>query len=188
MTPRTAFAVITLLTLVVFARPLLRNEVFSFRDHGDYFQPLRWFTANELQHGRLPLWNVYSASGEPWLANPQTGVFYPPAWLFLALPFATAYMLFLLFHLILLGWGAYLLFARGASPGAAMFGAIVLMLSGPVLSLLDINNNLASLAWIPLVLWCAAERAPIRGGFALALAFLGGEPFLAGVAAVMYVA
>jgi hypothetical protein len=185
---RFAFALIALVATMIFIAPLVRQEVFTVRDHFDYFQPLRWFTAQELRAGHLPLWNPYNASGEPWLANPQTGVFYPPAWLFLALPFATAYMLFLLFHLILLGWGAYLLFARGASPGAAMFGAIVLMLSGPVLSLLDINNNLASLAWIPLVLWCAAERTPIRGGFALALAFLGGEPFLAGVAAVMYVA
>jgi hypothetical protein len=61
------------------------------------------------------------------------------------------------------------------------------MLSGPVLSLLDVNNNLATLAWIPLVLWCAAERAPILGGFALAFAFLAGEPFLAAVAALMFV-
>src|SRR6185503_4299325 len=113
--------------------------------------------------------------------------FYPPAWIFLILPFATAYMLFLLFHLIVLGWGAYLLFARKVEPGAAMFGAVALMLSGPVLSLLDVNNNLAAFAWIPLALWCAAEHASIRGGFSLALVFLAGEPFLAGVAALMYV-
>ncbi|MGH9419894.1 MAG: hypothetical protein ACRD3J_07975, partial [Thermoanaerobaculia bacterium] len=87
MTRRIAFAAITVLTLIVFARPLLRNEVFTFRDHGDYFQPLRWFTAMELQHGRIPFWNAYSASGEPWFANPQTGIFYPPTWLFVVLPF-----------------------------------------------------------------------------------------------------
>jgi hypothetical protein len=184
---RFAFAFIALVALAIFLAPLLRQEVFTLRDHLDYFQPLRWFTAQELRAGHLPLWNPYNASGEAWLANPQTNVFYPPAWLFLVLPFETAYMLFLLLHLVLLGWGAYLFFARGLSPGAAMAGAVALMLSGPVLSLLDINNNLASFAWIPLALWCAAEHAPIRGGFALALAFLAGEPFLAAVAAVMYV-
>jgi len=184
---RFALAFIAIVALTMFIAPLARREVFTLRDHFDYFQPLRWFTAQELKAGHLPLWNPYNASGEAWLANPQTGVFYPPSWIFLVLPFETAYMLFLLFHLILLGWGAYLLFARSASPGAAMAGAVALMLSGPVLSLLDINNNLASFAWIPLVLWCAAERAPIRGGFALALVFLAGEPFLAAVAALMYV-
>lgn len=184
---RFALAFIALVALTLFIAPLVQREVFVFRDHFDYFQPLRWFTAQELKAGRLPHWNPYSASGEAWLANPQTGVFYPPAWLFLLLPFETAYMLFLLFHLVLLGWGAYLFFARTLAPGAAMVGAIAVMLSGPVLSLADINNNLASFAWIPLVLWCAAEHAPIRGGFALALTFLAGEPFLAAVAALMYV-
>src|ERR1051325_12073154 len=71
------FVVIALAALLAFAKPLLTNQVPSFRDHSDYFQPLRWFTADELRHGRLPLWNAYSASGEPWLANPQTAVFYP---------------------------------------------------------------------------------------------------------------
>ena len=184
---RFALALLFLVAAVIFLAPLLRREVFTIRDHLDYFQPLRWFTAQELRVGHLPLWNPYSASGEPWLANPQTGVFYPPAWLFVVLPFPTAYMLFLLGHLVLLGWGAYLLFARNASPGAAMVGATAIMLCGPTLSLLDINNNLCTLAWLPLVLWCAAERAWRRGALTLALAFLAGEPFFAGLGAVMFV-
>ena len=46
------------------------------------------------------------------MANPQTGVFYPPTWLFAIFPFETAYMLYLALHLVILAWGAYLLFAR----------------------------------------------------------------------------
>lgn len=183
---RFPFALLFVLAFVLFLAPLIRGEVFTFRDHFDYFQPLRWFTAEELKDGRLPLWNPYSGSGEPWLANPQTGVFYPPALVFLVLPFPTAYMLFLLGHLVLLGWGAYLLFARTASQGAAMVGAAAVMFCGPTLSLLDINNNLCTIAWLPLVLWCAAERAWRRGAVVLALSFLAGEPFFAGVGAVMF--
>ncbi|HKO56994.1 MAG TPA: hypothetical protein VJ276_14050, partial [Thermoanaerobaculia bacterium] len=130
----------------------------------------------------------YSASGEPWLANPQTGVFYPPSWFFVALPFATAYMLYLLFHLAALGLTSYRLFARSASPGAAAFGAVALMLCGPTLSMLDVSNNLASFAWIPLVIHAALDRRPLLGGLALALTFLGGEPFFAFLAAVLFVA
>lgn len=184
---RFSLALLTLLASLLFFAPLVKREAFSFRDHTDYFQPLRWFTAEELRAGRVPLWNPYNASGEPWLANPQTGVFYPPSWVFLVAPFATAYMLYLLFHVLLLGWSAYLLFVRSGSPGAAMVGAVALMLGGPTLSMLDVSNNLATFAWIPLVVWCALERAPIRGAFALALAFLAGEPFFAAVAAVMFV-
>lgn len=184
---RFALAFLAVVAMPLFLLPLLDGEVFTLRDHYDYFQPLRWFTAAELQEGRLPLWNPYNASGEPWLANPQTGVFYPPAWLFVLLPFPAAYMLFLLFHLVLLGWGAYLLFVRDASPGPALVGALALMFCGPVLSLLDVSNNLATLAWIPLALWCAAEGAWRRGGVVLALAFLGGEPFFAACGALAYV-
>lgn len=183
---RSSLGLIALLALILLLPALLQGEVLTLRDHSDYFQPLRWFTAQELQAGRLPLWNPYNASGEPWLANPQTGVFYPPAWLFVLLPFATAYVLFLYVHLALLGCGAYLLFRRTASEGAALVGAVALMFSGPVLSLLDVSNNLATLAWIPLALWCAAEGAWRRGGVVLAMAFLGGEPFFAGIAALLF--
>lgn len=184
---RSSFVLLAILAVIPFLVPLLLGEVFTLRDHFDYFQPLRWYTAAELGAGRLPLWNPYNASGEPWLANPQTGVFYPPMWLHVVLPFATAYMLYLLFHVVVLGWGAYLFFARDASPGAAMVGAAALMFSGPVLSLLDVSNNFATLAWIPLALWCAAEGAWRRGGLVLALSFLAGEPFFAAVGAGLYV-
>lgn len=184
---RFALALLALLAVIVFLPALLKREVFTLRDHFDYFQPLRAFTAEELKAGRLPLWNPYSASGEPWLANPQTGVFYPPTWLFLVLPFETAYVLFLLLHLTILGWGAYLLFGRRAPPGAAMVGAAALMFSGPVLSLLDVTNNFATFAWIPLVLWCALESTWRRTAVVLTLAFLGAEPFFAALAALMVV-
>jgi hypothetical protein len=189
MTRRVAFAAIFGLTLVVFAPALIKREVFTFRDHTDYFQPLRWFTAFELRAGRLPIWNSYSASGEPWLANPQTGVFYPPQWLFVVLPFETAYVLFLALHVALLGAGAWLLFSLRVSPRAALAGAVALMFCGPVMSLLDIGNNLTTFAWLPLVIWCAMSRASARlSAFAIAMSFLAGEPFFAGIGALAFAA
>jgi hypothetical protein len=182
---RFALVFLAALALPIFLAPLLRDEVFVVRDHFDYFQPLRWFTAAELSAGRLPLWNPYNASGEPWLANPQTGVFYPPAWLFLALPFPTAYTLYLLLHLVLLGWGMYLLLVRSLAPGAALVGAAAVMFAGPVLSLLDVSNNLAALAWLPLVLACALSGGWRRWGASIAGAFLAGEPYFASVAAMV---
>src|SRR5438128_5574929 len=187
MSRRVAFTFIALLALAMFARPLVRGEVLTFRDHSDYFQPLRYFTAVELRNFRLPLWNPYNASGEPWLANPQTAVFYPPFWIFLIVPFAQAYMLFLLAHIVLLGCGAFLLFSRFGSARASFIGAVSVMLCGPTLSMLDIQNNLTTFAWIPLVLWCAVSGAPaIASGSAIAMSFLAGEPFFAFIGAMMY--
>jgi hypothetical protein len=187
---RLPFAVLVVLTLIVFARPLLRNEVFSFRDHGDYFQPLRWFTTTEILRGRLPLWNAYSASGEPWMANPQTGIFYPPAWLFLVVPFTTAYTLYLFLHVVLLGCGGYLLFARLTRPGgAALAAAVALTFSGPAMSLIDVSNNLTTFAWIPLIVWCALSGVSARASaVVIAMSFLAGEPFFAAVGALLFAA
>lgn len=180
-------AAILVIACALFVPAIVHHEVFTFRDHTDYFQPLRYYTAEYLQAGKLPLWNPYNASGEPWLANPQTGVFYPPTWLFIALPFEAAYMAYLLLHVALLGVNAYVLFARSATRGAALMGAMALMLCGPTVSLWDVNNNLATFVWVPLAIWCALEQRPRLGGIVLALAFLGGEPFFAAVAALLFV-
>src|SRR4029078_4170383 len=101
---------------------------------------LRFLRALPRRRVRPPWWTPYGASGEPWLANPQTAVFYPPSWIFIALPFRAAYVLFLAFHIALLGCGAYVLFQRRASRGAAMVGGIALMFCGPVLSMLDVGD------------------------------------------------
>lgn len=188
---RLALVAIVILASMLFAVPIVRREVFTFRDHTDYFQPLRYYTAQHLRSFHLPLWNPYSASGEPWLANPQTGVFYPPAWIFVALPFESAYMLYLLFHLTLLGCGAYLMFARFAARGAALLGAAALMVCGPTLSMLDVQNNLAAFAWLPWIIGAALDlrdrRAKtLRAAVLLALSFLAGEPFLAAIAALIF--
>jgi hypothetical protein len=184
---RAAFVTLAIIALLLFAKPLLNNEVLTLRDHSDYFQPLRLFTNQELRRGHLPLWNPYNASGEPWLANPQTGVFYPPAWIFVVVPFARAYVLYLAMHVALLGCGALLLFRRFSSPQAAFLGALTLMLCGPTMSLLDINNTLTTFAWIPIVLWCAlAEAPPAVCAVAIAMSFLAGEPFFAALAALMF--
>ncbi len=184
---RLALVLFPLLALAFFARPLMTGDLPVFRDHRDYFQPLRYYTAVELRSGHLPLWNPYSASGEPWLANPQTAVFYPPAWIFLILPFATAYVLYLALHLAILGYGMYRLLALRVSREAAIAGAVALTCCGPVFSLIDISNNLTTFAWFPWVIWCAlGEASARRSGTLLALCFLGGEPFYAGLAALTY--
>src|SRR5581483_115540 len=177
---------IAVIAATLFVPAILHHEVFTFRDHTDYFQPLRFYTALHLRAGRLPLWNPYNASGEAWLANPQTGVFYPPTWLFSAMPFAAAYMSYVMLHVVLLGVNAYTLLVRSATRRAAALGATALMLCGPTVSLWDVNNNLATLAWVPLAIWCGLERRPRLGGAVLALAFLGGEPFFAAIAAFLF--
>ena len=56
------------------------------RDLPTYFVPLRERTAEVVRLQQAPFWNADSGCGEPYFANPQTGVLYPPAWLAAALP------------------------------------------------------------------------------------------------------
>ncbi len=194
MSRRLLPAVFLLLALVPFAGMLARGDVPLFRDHETYFVPLRWHTASSLSAGDLPLWNAWNGLGEPWAANPQTAVFYPPAWIFLVLPFETAYVAFLWLHLALLGAGAFSLFRRWGGEVPAAFGAVALMFCGPIVSLLDVGNNLTSFAWLPLVIRLALERRadrsrpPLALGAALAMMFLGGEPLYASIGALVVAA
>src|SRR5687768_13943283 len=146
MRDRSLLLAVVILSLFPILPALVTGQIFEFRDHTDYFVPLRYYTAQELRAGNLPLWNPYSASGERWLANPQTAVFYPPAIVFLLLPFVTAYTIFLGLHLSILGMGGFLLFRRWSSGPAAMLGGTALALCGPTLSFLDVSNNLATFA------------------------------------------
>src|SRR5687767_11221736 len=53
--------------------------------HGAFYP---WFShiQSSLRAGQLPFWDAYQFAGNPFLANAQLAVFYPPVWLMLALP------------------------------------------------------------------------------------------------------
>ena len=182
---------LALIAALPFLPALIQGHVLVFRDHADYFLPLRQFTLQVLRSGHLPFWNPYNGLGEPWLGNPQTNVFYPPAWLFPFLPLSLAYNLFLWLHLFVAGWSAFRLFRRVGSVDAAWIGAASWMLCGPLLSLLDVENNLLTLAWSPLLIDLAIDRERSRPrrialiAIVLSLMFLAGEPLLLAVSIVL---
>ena len=69
-------AALALLPALFWLSPaLLEGRAPSFRDQGDFFYPLKLYTADRLKAGELPLWNPLSGTGEPWLANAQSGAF-----------------------------------------------------------------------------------------------------------------
>src|SRR5207302_9424159 len=103
-------------------------------------------------------------------------------------PFTAAYTLYLMLHAVLLGCGAFLLFARLTRPGgAALAAALALTFCGPVMSLLDVSNNFTTFAWIPLILWCALAGVSSRmSALFIAMSFLAGEPFFAALGALLF--
>jgi hypothetical protein len=140
-----------------------------------------------LRSGQLPLWDPYVRNGMPFLANPQTGVFYPPSLLLVVFGLDPGLTLFLLLHVAASGAGFYLLLrAAGFGSPAASVGGVAFAMSGYVASLVNVLNNLQTVAWVPWLLafaLLAARRGARRSWFGLvlvtALAMLGGELQLA---------
>ncbi|MGD8624875.1 MAG: hypothetical protein PVJ34_10080, partial [Anaerolineae bacterium] len=119
--------------------------------------PAATYNARSLRRdGQVPLWRTTIASGGPWLANPLSGLTYPPTWLFFLLPTNLALNLLLAGHLLLAALATYVLGRQALGllpPGAALAGlafASAPWISGQ-LSAGHLNITMA-LAWLPLAL------------------------------------
>jgi hypothetical protein len=153
-----------------------------------------------IRAGELPLWNPAVALGCPFLADPQTAVFYPPNWVFIVLPESPALFLFLAFHFWLASFFFLKLARQWAAPrGAAVGLAFAYLLSGSFMGRLLVGQlgYFSGMAYWPLVFYLAErlrEKASLRDWVALVLAasgsFLCGHPqcfWLTAVALGFYV-
>jgi hypothetical protein len=153
----------------------------------------RNFGYAELQQGRLPGWMPCIDSGYPYVADPQSAMFYPPAWPNIVLHLAAGVSPFPLaalelesaLHVLLAGLFMYaFLRAEVRHRAAALAGALVFAYGGyltgyPVLQVAIVE----SAAWLPLALW-GARRLAVRGdprrvavtAAPLALSVLAGHP------------
>lgn len=153
---------------------------------GDGYQqalPLHVLVARIWRSGELPVWNPYTFSGSPLMANGIAGVWYPVNLLFLVLPPVVANNVVLTSSWVFAATGMYA-FARhltgdrvpGLVAGVAFAG------SGFFLGHAVHQAVLASACWLPWALY-GVERCRVRltaanlalGGGAVALAALGGQ-------------
>jgi hypothetical protein len=173
VSPGLTAALALLPALVWLAPALLDRQAPVFRDQGDFFYPLKLYTADRLLAKDVPLWNPLSGAGEPWLANVQSGVFYPPTLLFLLPSAALAAGLFLLAHFALGAWGAWrFLREEAVSAPASLAGAALFAGSGFAASFSIYWNHFGSFMYLPAIASLA------RGG-------LRSRPAVAGLAALV---
>jgi hypothetical protein len=154
-----------------------------FRDVFTTHVPWKAFGAAELRHGRIPAFNPSWALGQPFRGDPNALPFYPGNFLYLLLPFWSAFNLHYALHWLLAAVAMAAL-ARGLGQGraAALVAGITYAGSGWILTALSFYNILAVAAWWPLVLLGAARggrRGVALGGIACGLALLAGEPVTA---------
>ena len=137
-----------------------------------------------LHRGEIPLWSPYYGTGAPFLANFQSGVLYPPHWLFAVLPFFAAFNGLVVLHFVLGGVFTYLLARRIALDVVpSLVTAVVFLLGGYFCSLLNLVNALQAAAWAPLLAYALLRHAEFRTALSLALlvavalvSLLAGEP------------
>ncbi len=102
----------------------------------------------------LPLWNPYSFSGQPLLANVQSSPFQLLNILFFAIPFKFAWGIQIITPLILTSIFMYMfLKSIHLSSTASVFGAIVLPFSGFFVAWFEWGTVVTTAMWLPLILY-----------------------------------
>lgn len=140
--------------LAFFQKSVFSDSLPLFRDGANLYYPLWLFMREQFYAGVWPWWNPYLVLGTPLAAEGVAGAFYPGILVFLVpLPYRWCYLLFLLAHMALAGWGAFRLGRRlGVSPPAACWAAFAYPFSGYLLFQIYNPIYLISGAWLPFAL------------------------------------
>jgi hypothetical protein len=170
-----AWVYLTLLILaaVFFWRLWSVPDGFLYRPNSDYSDltithwPNALFIRDSLATwGQVPLWRDLILGGEPFAANPLSGLWYPPNLLLLVLPLTVAFNLLFVLHTAWAGWGGYAL-ARsvGASRAGGLLAALTVMLTPKAMAHLASGHVglYYAWAWLPWVLWAVRRLARRRG-------------------------
>ena len=183
-----------LLAALFYAPLLLGIRTFPDGDFTHHFLPFSHYQQQALAAAQLPLWNPYTYSGHPFLADTQAAVFYPISnlLLLLTLPWTTVgerlYWLQVetVVQVALAGYFVYLLVHALTQRRLAAFAAgCAFAFSGYLTSYPPLQLAVLRTAiWLPLLLyllWQALHEPQrwrwwIGAGIAYAVAFCAGHP------------
>ena len=158
------------LMVVTFWNVFLGSHTFFYRDYGCFGYPLAHFHRESFWHGEIPFWNPLNSAGLPFLAQWNTLTLYPLSLIYLLMPEPWGLGAFVLAHFWLAGMTMYHA-ARHWSGNrlAASVAGLIYAASGLMQHSLMWPNNIAALAWMPLVA-LVAERAWREGGRRIVIA------------------
>src|SRR6266540_586261 len=177
---------------ILFCWKILLTNQYTWLDTGDivtHVLPWWQFQADEIHHGRIPLWDPYQWAGQPLIGQAQPGLTYPINWIVFSLPLHNGWLSQKAMHWyyalirFLAACFCYLLCRDlGRSKAAAILAGCVFGFSGYV------GNNdwpqmLNGAIWTPLIilfiLRATSARRPYAsaalGGLFLGMAWLSGH-------------
>lgn len=138
-----------------FAMPVKNN---AMPDVIGQIYPWKNFTIETWKSGEIPLWNPYSFSGTPHLANYQSQVFSPTNLLYFFLPFLDAWSIQILLQPLLAGIFMYLYMQSiKASRSASLLSSLSFMFCGFITTWMAYGTLAYAILYLPLGLY-AVER------------------------------
>lgn len=115
--------------------------------------PWRSLAINMEKKLQLPIWNPYSSSGTPLLANFSSAVFYPGNIVFFLFSFPFGWSIIILLQMVLAGVFLYLYLRNlKLSPTSCTLGAIAFVFGGFSTAWLEWGTLFQAGLWLPLVL------------------------------------
>jgi len=115
--------------------------------------PWKNLSIDLLKKGKLPLWNPYTFSGTPLLANFQSSAFYPLNIIFLIPPFNIGWSILIILEVFL---GSLFMFLYlnnlKLSKWASILGSLVFSFSGFSVAWLTWGTIIHTILWLPLIL------------------------------------
>lgn len=118
--------------------------------HGQIY-PWKKFTIDMWKSGQIPLWNPYSFSSNPHLANFQTAVLSPFNLLFFIIPFIDAWSIIVLLQPLLAGLFTYLMMRQfQISKVGSLISSVAFMFCGFVVVWMAYGTLSMAIAFLPL--------------------------------------
>lgn len=116
--------------------------------------PWKHFVIEMFKKSQIAFWNPYNFSGNPLMANFQSGAFYPLNLIFLSFPFNNAWTLFIFLIPLLSALFTYLFLREiKISVFPALFGGIVFAFSSYMVVWMEYGNIGHTFLWLPLGLF-----------------------------------
>ncbi|OGS44927.1 MAG: hypothetical protein A2539_04425 [Elusimicrobia bacterium RIFOXYD2_FULL_34_15] len=167
----------SILVLFFFYDIIFTDKMYLFRDILNLFMPYRLFAAENIQNGTVPIWNPYSFFGQPFLANPETSLFYPFTILFYLFKFTIAYKVFVILHFYLASIFFYFLAKTLKIKNSyAIFGSICWAFGGYLITRVEFLSILGAAIWLPLALIFLMNKNKILLGLVFVMQIFAGHP------------
>lgn len=115
--------------------------------------PWKHFVVESFRNSEIPFWNPYSLSGNPLLANFQSGSFYPLNLIFFIFNFMDAWTIFIIFIPFLAGIFMYAFLRElNLKIFSSIFAGVVFAFSSYMVVWMEYGNVGHTFLWLPLML------------------------------------